>query len=123
MFCGRFCEVHLALAELCVVCHEHSDCYVHVRLVASVLNPKKHGRIVLPTKVKSTTAVGSTHPMPDLDNGNVGDEEEGTDFLRSCMTSLDYQVVSDPYGSPKRFTISLPPTLSLIHISEPTRPY
>jgi len=113
MIFGRFCEVHLALAELCVACHQHRDCYVHVRLVASVLDPKKHRRVVLPIKLKSDIAAGSTHHVPDFANGSDGDEEEGTDFLRSCVTSLDYQVVSDPCGSPtttERFTVSLPPT-------------
>ena len=103
----------MALAELCVACRQHNDCYIHVHLVASVLDPKKHRRIVLPTKLKSDVAVGSTYRMLDVSTGSDGDEEEETDFLRSCMTSLDYQTVSDPCGSPtttERITISLPPT-------------
>lgn len=103
----------MALAELCVACHQHNDCYIHIRLVSSVLDPKKHRVIVLPTKPKSDVATGSTYHMPDLSTGSDGDEEEGADFLRSCMTSLDYQTVSDLCGSPtttERFTISLPPT-------------
>lgn len=112
VFCGRFCEVHLALAELCVACHQHSDCYAHVRLVAAVLDPKKHKRSVLPTKLKSDVVTKSTHHMPDCSEESEG-EEEGTDFLRSCMTSVDYQTISEPCGSPtstERFTVSLPPT-------------
>lgn len=112
VFCGRFCEVHLALAELCIVCHQYNDCYVHVRLVTAVLNPKKHRRVVLPAKPKSDIPASSTYRMPDCSDTSDG-EEEGTDFLRSCMTSLDYQTVSDPCGSPttsERFTVTLPPT-------------
>jgi len=112
LFGGRFCEVHLALAELCVVCRQHSDCYVHIRLVTAVLDPKKSQRIVLSAKPKSDVAASSARHVQDCSEGSDG-EEEGTDFLRSCMTSLDYQTVSDPCGSPtttERFTVALPLT-------------
>ena len=49
---------------------------------------------------------------PEYSEGSDG-EEEGTDFLRSRMTSLNYQTVTDPFGSPtatKRLRILLPPT-------------
>lgn len=112
LFCGRFCEVHLALAELCVACRQHTDCYVHVRLVAAILDPKKHRSIDLPTKPKSDVAARSARSVPDFSEGSEG-EEEGTDFLRSCMTSVNYQTVSDPCASPtstERFKVNLPPT-------------
>ena len=101
----------MALAELCVACRQHSDCYAHICLVASVLDPKKQQRTVLPTKSTSGIASRFTSDLPDISGGS--DEEEGTDFLRSCMTSLDYQTVSDPCGSPtttEQRTIRLPPT-------------
>jgi len=50
--------------------------------------------------------------VPDRSEGSDGDEE-GTDFLRSCMTSLDYQTVSDTCGSPtttKQLRVALPLT-------------
>jgi len=112
LFCARFCKVHLALAELCIACRQHNDCYVHVRLVAAVLDPKKHRRIDLPSKSKSDVATRSTRLTSDCSEASDG-EEEGTDFLRSCMTSVDYQTATDPCGSPattERFTVSLPPT-------------
>jgi len=112
MFCGRLCEVHLALAELCVACRQHKDCYVHVRLVAAVLDPKKHKHIALPAKLKSDAVTRSKDHTPNSSEGSEG-EEDGTDFLRSCMTSVDYQTVSDPCGSPtttEQLTVSLPPT-------------
>lgn len=94
------------------MCHQHSDCYVHVRLVTSVLDPRKNRRIVLAAKPKSDVAIRSTHRTLKSSEGSDGEEEE-TDFLRSCMTSIDYQTVSDPCGSPtatERFTVSLSPT-------------
>lgn len=115
VFCGRFCEVHLALAELCIMSHQHGDCYVHVRLVKAVLDPNTHrrvGGVVLPDKLKSDVATSSTNHKTDCSDGSDGDEES-TDFLRSCLTSLDYQTVSDLCGSPtttERSTILLPPT-------------
>jgi len=110
LYCCRFCEVHLALAELCVACRQHNDCYVHVRLVSSVLDPKKLGRRdFLSARAKSDAA---TSLVAKHSEGSDG-EEEGMDFLRSCLTSVDYQTVSDPCGSPtttERLTVSMPPT-------------
>jgi len=113
MYCGRFCVVHLALAELCVACHQHGDCYAHIRLVGSVLDQKRRGRIVFAAKPKLDVATRSAHQTPKSSEGGDGDEEEETEFLHSCMTSLDYQTVTDPCGSPtttEHTTVSLPPT-------------
>jgi len=114
VFCVRLCEVHLALAELCIACRQHDDCYVHMRLISTVLDPKKRRHIFLPAKAKSDVATGST---ADLSEGSDGEGEE-MGFLRSCMTSVDYQTVSDPCGSPtttEPFTVSVPPTWNHHH--------
>jgi len=113
VFCGRFCEIHLALGELCVACHQHSDCHMHIRLIRFVLRSKKRQNVAVPAKPKSGVYARSTHGIPDALEGSDREDQNGFDFLRSRMTSVDYQTVSDPCGSPtaaERLTVSLPPT-------------